>query len=824
MQHVLLVTLFLFLVGSSSAGTISGYVKDENGRALPYASVYVKNGRQGTTSGVNGYYQLTLPDGNYTLVAQHVGYSRKETAVTVSGASQQVDFLLSRQEANLAEVVVKPGGEDPAYEIIRNAIKKRKEHLEELAGFQCQVYTKEQLQLRDFPDRFLGQKVDFEDGDTSKRKILYLSETVSKYSVKAAGQDKLEVLSTRVSGSSNSFGISLPRIINFYQNSIVVQGLNQRGFISPIANNALYFYRYQYLGSFFEDGVEINRIKVIPKRKFEPVFAGTILITENDWRIHSLELELLKSSQMEILDTLRVEQLYAPFTAEKGTWVIRKQVLYPTVKRFGFDVIGSSVTVYDDFDLTPDFAPKYFNNVVMKYHEGSNKKTIDYWDSIRPLPLQPEEIIDYRRKDSLENVRKDPRYLDSLDRLRNKIGILPLLLTGESISIQKRREFITINPVIQSISFNTVEGFTTVLSGMWTKRLDSSGAGPSISVKPTLRYGFSNGHLNARVQAFYNDGKRLPGNWTVAGGKYVFQFNNDAPVGPLVNSTTTLLRELNFMKIYEAWYGKLQYRKELNNGFTLSGGIQYQDRMPLVNTSNYKWLDRSDRSYTPNYPTDIMEAPMQRHQALVTELKLNWKPGIRYVEFPDRRMNLGSKYPTMWLELAKGWNKILGSDVDYLRWKTGIRDDLNLKIGGLFQYSASVGGFLQKNAVQVPDYQHFNGNQLWVASPYLTSFQALPYYKFSNTSRLWTEAHLEHHLNGLLTNKIPGFRRLNWFLVGGLNALWLDGNRHYGEVSVGLENIFKLIRVDMVFTFDQGRYTGTYGRMSIRGFSLEPND
>ncbi len=822
MQKIGLFFLLLLQQALLHAGMVSGYVRDEQGKPLPYASVYVKNGQQGSTSGVNGFFQLNLPEGKLTLVAQHVGYTRQEQEIFVQAAAMQVNFTLALQQASLKEVVVKPGAEDPAYEIIRNAIRKRKEHLEEMSGFQCMVYTKEQLQLRDYPARFFGQKVDFEDGDTSKRKILYLSETVSRYSVKEAGLDKLEVLSTRVSGNSNSFGLSLPRIINFYQNSIVVQGLNQRGFISPIANNALYYYRYQYEGSFWEEGKEINRIKVIPKRKYEPVFSGTIFITENDWRIHSLQLELLKTSQMEILDTLQVEQLYAPYDTKR--WVIRKQVLYPTVKRFGFDAIGSSVTVYTDFDLEPGFAPKHFNNIVMKYNEGSNRKSVEYWDSIRPLPLQPEEILDYRRKDSLEQARKDPRYLDSLDRIRNKVSIVALVLTGENFSIQKKRVSISVNPVIQSLSFNTVEGLAVAASGVWTKRLDSLNSGRSISIKPTLRYGFSNGHFNGRVQGVYNFGTRNASSLSFSGGKYVFQFNNEAPVGPLVNSFATLMRELNYMKLYEAWYGKMQYRKELNNGFVVTGGVQFQDRWSLNNTTNYKWRNLKDREYTPNLPGDLIAAPMQAHQAFTTELNVSWKPGLRYVEFPDRRLNLGSKYPSMSLGLTKGWKGVFGSDIDYLKWESGIRDELNLKIGGMFQYSAAVGGFLQRNALQVPDFKHFNGNQLIFASPYMTSFQGLPYYKFSNASRLWMEGHVEHHLNGFLTNKIPGFRKLNWFLVGGVNALWLDGNRHYGEVLVGLENILKIIRVDMVLTFDQGKFAGTYGRLSIRGFSFGATD
>ena len=42
--------------------------------------------------------------------------------------------------------------------------------------------------------------------------------------------------------------------------------LNPRGFVSPIADNALNYYNYKFLGSFFEDGKEVNTIKVIPKK------------------------------------------------------------------------------------------------------------------------------------------------------------------------------------------------------------------------------------------------------------------------------------------------------------------------------------------------------------------------------------------------------------------------------------------------------------------------------------------------------------------------------------------------------------------------------
>jgi uncharacterized membrane protein len=92
MRIILSVLLLLLQNALLQAGTISGYIRDEQGKPLAYASVYVKNGRAGTTSGANGYYQLNLTAGTYTLVAQHVGYAKKEQAITVENDPIKLNF------------------------------------------------------------------------------------------------------------------------------------------------------------------------------------------------------------------------------------------------------------------------------------------------------------------------------------------------------------------------------------------------------------------------------------------------------------------------------------------------------------------------------------------------------------------------------------------------------------------------------------------------------------------------------------------------------------------------------------------------------------
>ena len=408
MKPLLLTTLLSILSYTGYTQTISGTITDSKNEVLPFSSVVVKGTTQGASANSKGFYSIQLQPGIYTLVCQYIGYKSEEKKVTVEkGKNSAIDFQLEPQQYSLQDVTVNTNGEDPAYEIIRKTISKRTQHLKEIKKFSADVYLKGQMQLRDYPNRFFGQKVDFEDGDSSKRKMLFLSETIAKYSVEEPNKEKIEVVSTKVSGRSNAFGFSSPQIISFYNNTIQVgEDLNPRGFISPIASGALSFYRYKFEGTFYENGVEISRIKVIPRRKYEPLFQGYINIIENEWRIHSLRLNLVREQQMQFLDTLVVEQLYVP---TGNLWVIKNQVIYPSGKIFGFDFFGSFVQVYDRFNLNPTFEKKYFNNTIIKVYDSANKKTMAYWDSIRPLPLLKEEVLDYKKKDSLEQVRKDPK-------------------------------------------------------------------------------------------------------------------------------------------------------------------------------------------------------------------------------------------------------------------------------------------------------------------------------------------------------------------------------------------------------------------------------
>jgi hypothetical protein len=810
MKNLLIICLIQCIANNIFATSITGMVKDTKGNILPFSSILIKGTAKGTTANAKGVYVLELPKGNYALVCQHVGFTSVEKKIKVEESVINLDFVLAEQQYKLNEVTVKSGGEDPAYEIIRKTIAKREEHLNEIKKFSTEVYIKGQMQLRNYPKKFLGETVDFEDGDTSKRKMIFLSETVAKYAVED-NKRKIEVISTKVSGNSNSFGFSSPQIISFYENNISFRALNPRGFISPISNNALNYYKYKFEGTFFEGDKQISRIKVIPKRKYEPLFAGYINIIEDEWRLQSVQLTILKEQQMQFLDTLTIEQLYVPL---KNVWVIKQQVLYPAGKIFGFDFFGNFLQVYDKFDIEPSFKPKFFNNTLIKFFDSSNKKSLNYWDSVRPIPLSPAEIKDYKKKDSLEQARKDPHYLDSLDKRRNKITFNKLFFTGQSFNNEKKKSSITIDPLIVGIGifYNPAEGRVTKFGFNYTKRFEGR---QSLVIKPSFRYGFTKQNFNPNIEAGYTFGKKYINSFTVSGGSNVFQFNNANPISEINNTLSTRYWFHNHMKTYMANFFKATYSKGIGDGYTLFGTVNYQHRKPMDNVID----DLKGNTFSPNYPTDLLSTNIQEHKAFAATIGMSWRPGARYIEFPDRKVNIGSKYPTLFASITKGIKGVLGSTVDYTKWNFSINDNLNLKLGGRLSYRAELGGFLQNNLAYAPDYNHFMGNQTVIASEYLKGFQLLPYYQFSNTNNFYITGHVEYHLNGLITNKIPGFKKLNWFFVFGANGLYSNQQQNFYEAFFSIENIFKVIRVDFVQGYQQNGTTPTGIRFSLPVFN-----
>src|SRR5690606_39127153 len=349
----------------------------------------------------------------------------------------------------------------------------RKEHAARIKTLETKIYLKGAIRTRSFTDMIMGVKIQNDDMkdvngqlglDSSGKGILYLLEEVSHYYYKAPDKSYNKVRSLRTAGDPNGLGFAtMPPIINIYENNIDMLGLNERGFISPAHSNAFYYYRYKFLGSFLEDGRQIDKIAVIPTRKFEPLFTGNLYVVDGEWVFSAVDLKLTPTSQMSSLDTLGFKQYFTPI--KENIWIIHSQVLHPTLNIIGIDAAGDFVTAYSGQKVNIPLNDSLFESKVLaEYDSNANSKPVAYWDSIRPIPLRKDEIKDYQYKDSLFIAQK--RSADSISRTTHVV-LDPISFLFGDPHIQANKNRFSIRPLGRAIAYNTVEGINATLDLTW---------------------------------------------------------------------------------------------------------------------------------------------------------------------------------------------------------------------------------------------------------------------------------------------------------------------------------------------------------------------
>lgn len=844
----------LLIMGlQGQAAMLKGRVTDEKGEPLPFATLYLRNTTTGTATNEQGYYQLPLEPGTYEVVFQYVGYKAKVEQVIIEATDVERNITLQLDIYSLNEVEVKANEKDPAYAIVKAAIARRKYHLQEVLAFNCRVYTKGLGRLTNVPNRVLGVKV-----NDLKPGIVYLSESVSELSFRQPNKMHERMISSKVSGDSRGFSFNRASRFNFnfYYNLLRAPGLSERAFVSPIAANALLFYKYTLVGATQENGRYINKIKVTPIRRNDPAFEGYIYIIDDSWRLHSLNLKLTKAHQIEYADTVRVQQTFGP--VQEGVWMLLSQKINVQFDSFGFKGNGYFTTVYSGYKVQPAYptAPtltepsvaiipevgqvpvearlaikkkifrkqqkaraealfdkKKIKGEVMAVEKDANKRDSAYWAEMRPIPLTTEEQKDYVIKDSIRVIEESKPFKDSLDKKSNQFEISNLFLSGYQYRNSFKQYSISLDPLLgvpqgpSVLQYNTVEGAVLNLGVHYRKGNEETNK--SLEINPTIRYGFANQKWQGQVTGnyAYNPLKFSSVSWS--GGHFVSSFNNPESPPPIWNTLYTLLREQNYLKLYQKTYLNFGYGTEVRNGFFVRAALEYADRRPLTNATDYTFTDRPQKQFSSNVPVsaELANTAFSRHQAITGTFSLQFRPGQQYINRPNEKWLLRSKYPTFRLNYAKGMAGLFGSDVnfDYLAFTISDRQEFGLV--GTSNYSVQVGAFLNKKALYFMDYKHFAGNQTIYAGGF-GGFQLLDYYRYSTAHR-YLEAHFSHEFNGFIFNKIPLFRKLKWQEVASLNYLHTPKSRNYLEIGVGIEHIFKILRVDFVSSFQSREKVGS---------------
>jgi hypothetical protein len=790
MKPALLVTLLCFITFGLFAQdvTISGKITDESGKPVSFATVYVKNTTKGTSANSDGSYSLNLKPGRYDVQYKAVGYKQQSRQVDLS-TNKTVNVTLSAELFELKEVAIRAGGEDPAYAIIRKAIKKRKAYLNQVDAYTCEVYIKGLQKLLAAPKTFLGvdvQKIARENGlDSNRRGIVYLSESQSKYSFMRPDNVHEEVISSKFSGSNRAFTFNRASDmrVNFYENLQNWEGLSNRPLISPIADNALSYYKYKWMGISIENGETINKILVTPRRDFDPCFSGYIYVIEDTWRLQSVALNLTKKANINFVDTLKVNQEFFPVTA--NVWMPASIKFEFIGGFFGFKFGGYFISLYKDYDINPRLDKKQFAEV-LRITKGINKKDSTYWEQQRPIPLTDEEKNDYKNKAVLAAKRESKPYLDSLDSENNKVTIDKVFLSGYSHRNLYDKEYYNFSSILGSLLYNTVEGFAVDYAASFTKQIDSVN-NRYLNIYGKVRYGFSNKLFNASGGVSFPAGPLM---LNVAGGSDVLDMNNRSPISGLTNTFYNLLNRQNLQKLYQKQYASFGASVRISGGWQASASAEWANRRWLPNTSSYSLFNPKGHEYTSNNPfVPQQDVPLfPDNQSFKLGIRTTYNFSNKYETYPTGKRYLPSPYPTVGLSFTKAVKNVFGSDADYNLLSVDIsKEDIPMGLYGKTSFYISAGKFINVKSIYYTDYRHFSGNEILFYKTGISKFLLLDLYDFS-TGDKYAEAHLEHNFSGIIMSKLPLLRKLKLQEVIDFNYLTTPTLKNYTELGFGLQS------------------------------------
>jgi len=839
--------LLLFLISTSfiSAQGIKGTVKTTSGEILPFASIYVKEIGTGTSSNLEGYFELKLTPGNYELTFQFMGYETQVRKVTVGNEFQTIDISMKTQVITLETVTVVGKQEDPSYTIMRKAIAKAKYHLVQYDEYSAEVYIKGTGSITKIP-WFVRKRLAKEGIDTSQ---VFTSESVSEVNFKRPNIFTEKVISVRSSGEDNA-NVSPNSYISssFYLPKMVES-------ISPLSPRAFSYYKFKYEGSFRERGYEINKIKVTPRSKGDNLFEGEIYIREDFWNIHSVDLTTSITGFV-----MRIRQIFAPIEGE--IWMPVTQRFDFSGSMFGFggtyryvasvsnyevvknEDLNEIVLLVDEkieeapeeieaiknkdvdtgvkevFQEEKKVSRKQFKKLMKDYEKQereeleepdmlsvrtykidslAHKKDSSYWANMRPVPLTSKEIKGYERDDSTFVADKEQALADT-NRLNNGERFRPMqLFMGGYYKMGKRLRF-DYPGLLPKTRFNTVEGLNFDFGGTFNWRNDTT---TRLKITPNLRYGIASNTLYGKVETVFGVGEiNNRSTFRVSGGSYIEQFNPDA-IDDLINTVFALISRKNFMKLYQKDYFKASYARRFNYKLTLSAGVEWANRTELFNNTDFSIFNPEGRDYRLNEPTndEVIVGGFVDAKALIANVNLLFRPWVKFRSYNGRVYPVDNNAPTFRISYKKGINDVLDSQVDFDQLEVGAVFDFDIGVRAKIDFEIEAGKFFGNPTLEFMDFKHFQGNRLVLAPLDVTGgYRMLDYYQ-NSTAQEYLSIFSHIRFRKLLFTQLPMLRmsglKENLFV----NYLSTPTSQNYTEVGYTIDNIFRIFRLEFVQSF-----------------------
>jgi len=751
---------------------VTGRITNHKLEPLAFASIQVKELQRGTLSQADGSYELKLEEGKYDLVVSMVGFTSRVITIVVNKNITQNIILDPGENRDLSEIVVKAKLKDRAEEFIRYVIRHKEAILAAPGAYSCEVYIralrKDSLSRgrKAKPDTTLQQK------EMRAMNSLSMAEISLRYDQSPTQQVHEERMGVSKRGDPEGlFYLSATEgNFNLYNNLLYSRKLSSIPFISPVSYSGILAYRFKTLNTEKQNGHKQYTIGFRPRQLSNATVEGELVIEDSTWVILSATYRLPRYHLPEY-DFFEVTQRYEP--VGDAAWMITRQAFTYSSKQGKGKVSGQTTANYHHFELNKQFPKGYFGNEVSATTQEAYQRDSVFWQQSRTEPLTSQEIQFIRYKDSVYNATHTKTYLDSLDRITNKITWKKIGILGQEL-YNREKERTWGLPTVLGLYQPLQYGGTRIMPAASYYKVFKSKK--TLSIYGNISYGIRNKDLNGSIDIIhmYNPFNRGFVRLS-AGREFQLIFAGDAWINQLKRSNVYLDNSIG-----------IGHGLELANGLFLYSDIDYAYRRSV---SDYRINPRLD-SLFGNILEDNQAIAFPSYNALYGKLRLQYTPGQRYIREPREKIILGSAWPTFYASWRKGISGVFNSKVDFDYLEFGIEQELKLGITGISSYKVLTGSFPNSRDLRLVDYKfQRRGDPLLFSNPN-EAFQSLDS-TFPVFKRFY-QAHYLHEFNGFLLNKIPLLKKLELREVAGAGFLIAtERNLRYAEVFAGVERVFK---------------------------------
>ncbi|MFT4024312.1 MAG: DUF5686 family protein [Flavihumibacter sp.] len=804
---ILLILLIAQLV-SGQGKIIRGYVKDKlSDERIPFASVSFKQAGTGRLTDSSGSFVLGLDHWpTDTLLVTYVGYQdllvpvNPEMVGRLSADNgQSINLMLQLVRGKITPEVVVKRKIDRGYLMWKRIVKKKPVNDRyRFASFKYELYNKLELdlnrlkkeKLKDFsvlkPFGFLLDNIDTTEGQPFLP--VYLTETISDYYFQKSPRKTREIIKAVKTIGINNESISkllggTEQNVNVYANFIPVF---DKQFVSPISDNGDAYYHYKVLDSQFVAGKRLIHMTFTPKRKGENTFEGDCWVHDTTWAIQKMTLALNREANINFVDKLSLIQEYKQL--DDSTWFLVKDKFVVDIAPIGksaFGVIGRKTTTYRDIEVDQPFIrdsiAKNKTQADILFAEGAMAKEDSFWSGSRHENLSKNEMAIYDMIDTLQKMPLFKRYVNTVN----------FLATG-----YRNIGNFEIGPWYNWFTGNSWEGFRM--------RFDlgtNPGFHKNLYLHGYLAYGFGDQAFKGKLEAKYlfsrNPRSYIHASYTKDldnGQVYYDEISTDNIFALAIRKNKIPLK---FMQIKEA---KVEYFKEWSPGISATLIAQHKTFDPLKNLPPKEIFDQ-----TGNKGVSLTNFELA--------LRLRFAYNERFLETNFNRFSLGSSYPIVEFMYARGIPAFFNSNYSYSKVYASVSDYMKIAPYGSLYYNifgGKISGTLPFMLLNVVP-----GNEIYYYNKYAFNLMA----RWEYIGDKYAGFNVEHNFGNGLFRFIPLTRKLKFrqfWSAKGITTGISDANRTlnfnnpynqfkdlngklYLELGTGVDNIFKVFRIDLVW-------------------------